>query len=199
MEKQNTNLCTLVKIIADNLDVLTVLDYLNIAHYGERKSIPCPIHNGKDNNFSIWDDGRAWTCFSHNCGSSHKRDGLNLFCLIQYGKAFPDLQPTQKSEVLEQTTTIAGIDKNTLSINSMKRSKSPFVHIPQIEKNYLLEIINDTSKLEVYGKSELYTSPLSQKIILFLAVAKSEGILPKKITREWKQYNNFNNYINRKE
>lgn len=199
MKQTKSNYIDLIKAIADSLDILTVLDCLGIKHYGNHRNIQCPIHNGTGNNFSIFDNGRAWTCFSHSCGSGHKRDGLNLFCLLEYSRVFPDLQPEQKTEALKKTASIVGIDPSNYKSYATASTVGIFDGIPDLEKQALLEIMNDTDKLEVYGRSNLYTNPISQKIILFLAAAKSEGMLPKTITHEWDEYINFNNYIKRKD
>lgn len=52
-----------VQIIKDRLTMREVLERYG---FSTKRRIPCPLHNGKDDNFEI--KGNNWWCYSH-CGS----------------------------------------------------------------------------------------------------------------------------------
>ena len=47
-------------------DRLTMRDVLERYGYTTKRRIPCPLHNGKDNNFEVKE--KSWRCYSH-CGN----------------------------------------------------------------------------------------------------------------------------------
>lgn len=69
-----------VQTIKDRLTMREVLE-----HYGykAKKRMPCPLHNGKDNNFEVKE--KSWQCYSH-CGSG---DTIS-FVQKLFNLSFPD-------------------------------------------------------------------------------------------------------------
>lgn len=69
-----------VQTIKDRLTMREVL-----LHYGysAKRRIPCPLHNGKDNNFEVKE--KSYRCYSH-CGSG------DVISFVQklFGLSFPD-------------------------------------------------------------------------------------------------------------
>jgi hypothetical protein len=69
-----------VQTIKDRLTMREVLE-----HYGytSKRRMPCPLHNGKDNNFQVGE--KSWRCYSH-CGSG------DVISFVQklFGLSFPD-------------------------------------------------------------------------------------------------------------
>lgn len=69
-----------VQTIKDRLTMREVLE-----HYGykAKKRMPCPLHNGKDNNFEVKD--KSWRCYSQ-CGSG------DVISFVQqlFSLTFPD-------------------------------------------------------------------------------------------------------------
>ena len=179
----------MIKRISERLTVLDVLDACGI-EYGGKSRIACPVHGGEGLNFAIHENGTAWNCFSHNCGNGRKRDGINLFCLLHYGKPLPDLEPSTKGEALKQLCTLAGID--FISGHSGKRLNI-FERMPDIEKNALSVIFKDTRKLGKLGKSRFFGT-VGQKIILFLHIAKQAGKLPEVIGMDWAELKKLEEY-----
>lgn len=64
-------------------DRLTMRDVLERYGFSTKRRIPCPLHNGKDDNFEI--KGGNWRCYSH-CGSG------DIISFVQqlYGLSFQD-------------------------------------------------------------------------------------------------------------
>jgi hypothetical protein len=64
-------------------DRLTMSDILSRYGYTPKRRMPCPLHNGKDNNFEVKE--KSWRCYSH-CGSG---DTIS-FVQRLFGLSFPD-------------------------------------------------------------------------------------------------------------
>ena len=69
-----------VEIIKDRLKMSDVLERYG---YTTKRRIPCPLHNGKDNNFEVKE--KSWRCYSH-CGNG---DTIS-FVKKLFGLSFPD-------------------------------------------------------------------------------------------------------------
>ena len=69
-----------VEIIKDHL---TMDEVLRKYGYTPKKRMPCPLHNGKDNNFEVKE--KSWRCYSH-CGNG---DTIS-FVQKLFGLSFPD-------------------------------------------------------------------------------------------------------------
>lgn len=125
---------------------LTVPDVL--AHYGiaagRGRRIPCPLHNGKDNNFSYTD--QYFKCFV--CGESgdvisfvqkykgipFKEAMLEINDFLHIGNGSADLdqikikaeyQKMLKRQAVDQLTSMTGLKWHYLDVIDEKRPKSP--------------------------------------------------------------------------
>jgi hypothetical protein len=157
----------------------------------------CPIHQGDGLNFQILDSGRSWKCFSHNCGAGHRRDGVTLYCLLRHGRAFRDLDSTTKGLAIRAMADLAGVDLDEPEVN---RPKSEFDRrMPQLDQSKLKKLFENTSLLDgPHGHAAEYESRMAQRMLLFLAVAKGMEKLPKKITEQWLDENDFWGFLDGK-
>lgn len=69
-----------VQTIKDRLTMREVLEHYG---YSAKRRMPCPLHNGKDNNFEVKE--KSWRCYSH-CGNG---DTIS-FVQKLFGLSFPD-------------------------------------------------------------------------------------------------------------
>ena len=181
----------MIQQIAERLDVPRVLDLCGIP--SDRKRIPCPIHGGDGLNFAILGDGAGWKCFSHDCGAPHRRDAVNLYCLLRHGAPLPKLH--NKGEAIRELASLAGIECSEPS--RPPRPFNRFDEIPIVERQALAAIFDDTSRFtpEDLGNVDLYTSQKCQYTILFLQAAKSLGELPAVIDGDWQELPNLEAFI----
>ena len=175
--------------INQNLSVYKILGNFGIEAY-EGRRISCPVHQGQGLNFAVYDSGKFWKCHSHNCGSNRKRDSVNLFCLLRFGKALPDLSSSQKSESLKELCSLAGVENSSGRDFQPQHDFNKFDSIPILQRQALAAIFEDTAKLEALGQARFYCQKM-QRVILFLWVSKNGNELPAKINQDWKYYENI--------
>jgi hypothetical protein len=147
-------------------------------------------------NFAIHDQGRGWTCHSHHCGDGHRRDSINLYCILVHGAPLPKLDPDRKREALRELCRLAGVEYAPDPSRTPRRPMNRFDAIPLQERQALAAIFADTSRLapDDLGRCRLFTSREAQRAILFMAIARSMGKLPDTITRDWEELTNLENF-----
>lgn len=177
--------------LCERLDVPTILDACGVDH-GGRLRLPCPVHGGTGPSFSIHEGGNAWTCHSRRCGSGHRRDAVNLFCLLRHGAPLPQLQ--DKGRALRELCRIAGLPYDPDASRAPAHTVNRWDRIPHLERQALAAIFSDTRRLDSLGKSRLFTSRAAQDAILFLAIARSENQLPATVGDDWPLLDNLKGF-----
>lgn len=170
--------------ISSRLLVSMVLEIIKISETGLQgrfKRIPCPIHGGEKNNFSVSADDRRWTCWSHGCGDGHPRDAINLYCWIRYGSPFTGL--SNKKQVVNELLAIVGLSENDVSY----KKTTIWDRMAEHEKQMIGKIFRNTDRLDVadLGDQWFYGTKIAKRVILYLHICNSSEKLPKKITRKW--------------
>lgn len=94
--------------VRQTLSCVDVLRHHGI-EYDTRRRIPCPIHGGGGRNFGLFDGGRRFTCQTHQCGSPHVRDALNLHCLLRHGAPLPALEQKIRADAIREIESLAGL------------------------------------------------------------------------------------------
>ncbi len=181
-----------VKQIIDRLYITTTLMMFGITTEAGKR-INCPIHGGSKPNFCISPDDKSFKCFSHDCGAGNSRDALTLYCLLKFQRPFKELSSSDKRITIQELGYITCINTNT---NRPYIKPTLLDMIPNInQRKAIKRILEDTTKLDMFGDTSLYTSLIAEKIILYLSVAKSENMLPDKIIPSWEHYQEFIDYI----
>lgn len=173
--------------ILSRVDCFAVLRACEIETHG-RDRLACPIHGGDSPNFKVYDSGASWCCHSHGCGGRFKRDAVNLYCLIRFGAALPELaRQGRAGEALAALCGIAGIPyrpgARPLDAQTRHIRPDPWRGVPDAEIYALGDIFHDTSRLAELGAGLQH--PTARKALLFLEIARSENALPGVIPADW--------------
>ena len=96
--------------LADALTVEAVLVSCGVQPPRRGERIPCPIHKGEGRNFGI-DPANVclWRCFSRECGSEARRDGVNLLGYLRYGASLKALPRARKADLLRSCEELTGL------------------------------------------------------------------------------------------
>lgn len=84
------------------------------------RRMKCPIHGGEGENFAL--HGDSWTCFSRHCGEPHARDTVNLYCLMRNGRSWPNLDTSERAEIIKFFSTIVDFgDEKKRPVSRIRR------------------------------------------------------------------------------
>jgi len=178
------------EMISDIASALRVSDVLQACGIELSRRMPCPIHNGDARSFAIYDD-TSWRCWSRDCGAGRVRDAINLLALLRHGAPLPDLPAALKRAVLSEAASIAGVDDTPPAM----RHPVTRMAIPRHEAVMLRRIMGDTSTLDDIASRRVIESRQGQRWLLYLAVARSMGVLPARVPHDWAHYDNMRRYI----